>query len=104
MAKLTEMDKQALRELSQRGWKQSAEELRPAIDPVHPASIEALCRWAALLSKQPANAKPVRSEAPASMYSICTYLNMNSDTSGIAGNRLSELRDLFAGGRLAVYR
>ena len=60
MARLTPTDKEALRELSRRGWVQSAAEKAPASPPRSPTSIRAYCRWVALLGRLPHPPKPVR--------------------------------------------
>jgi hypothetical protein len=60
MARLTETDKAALRELSEKGWIQSEEERSPVFVEATPQENQRYCRWVTELSKLLPTEKPVR--------------------------------------------
>jgi hypothetical protein len=60
MARLTETDRAALRELTERGFVQSAAERSPAVVAQTLDARERYCRWATAAAKFFKGAKPVR--------------------------------------------
>ncbi|MFW6218365.1 MAG: hypothetical protein ACOC4K_05175 [Verrucomicrobiota bacterium] len=62
MAKLSDRDKAAFRELSARGWEQSPEECSPRTVPQTPEGRAAYIRWATEASTFFKGTKPVNFE------------------------------------------
>lgn len=60
MARLTETDRAALRELTARGFAQSAAERNPAVVAQTMEARERYCRWATAATKFFKGRKPVR--------------------------------------------
>ncbi|MCG6940291.1 MAG: hypothetical protein LJE69_03455 [Thiohalocapsa sp.] len=60
MARLTEADRTAFRELTARGWVQSPAEQSPAIVEQTTAGRERYCRWATFAARFYRGSKPVR--------------------------------------------
>ena len=60
MARLTENEKKALLELTNKGWMQSAVERSPLfVDPT-PEANEKFCKWASQVSAKTSSVRPVR--------------------------------------------
>lgn len=60
MARLTEADRAAFRDLTERGWVQSPGERSPAIVEQTLAGREQYCRWATAAARFYKGSKPVR--------------------------------------------
>lgn len=60
MERLTRSDRDAFRELTERGWVQSPQERSPRFAEDSPAAREAYCRWATEASRFFKGKKPIR--------------------------------------------
>lgn len=59
MARLTQTDKEAFRELTERGWVNDPAEQSPRFMPLTTEAREAYCRWATEAAKFHKGIKPV---------------------------------------------
>ena len=59
MAKLSEIDKAAFRELTERGWEQNDQELSPRFVMPTPEARRHYCEWATQAAKFFKGAKPI---------------------------------------------
>jgi hypothetical protein len=60
MARLSDADKAALRELTARGWVQSPAERSPVLFDPTPEARERYCRWATAMARLRPTGKPPR--------------------------------------------